>query len=1602
MSEKHVSWYRRLNGGLWQSEVEHGTLPERRDSFEDGTNFDTTFGYPTKRGGYTRLNASPPGSACIKSNFQKKARAHVQFGDKKLGGTPGEFVMGISFKVPDEFRLEANQCAPILMRPGPTTTIGPTTYYHEFMCYLTNVAGTPNMRLQVMTYDPVGGTYENKTLSVAFADATLLSTGGWHRIDFQYWVHAAVGHISAIVDGDNTLYAQVDFSAAHYWLDTAGDANKYYHAGEVYIGGLPGSEWDKYLAIEGLIHDIEFAEFRYDETAYYSGATSSIEDMVAAAPGEAWINARDIDADVVTHLDESGGMLLAGSGTEWELPGAINNSRPSWQPDGGLTMLGGTWRENPGFVILETGGGKTPLSSIFGPDSSQLLPEWTMHFRFIQPPYIGQDDEWDATAPATEISINVIASQGFIDLETPANDQSPSGWALAYRKAGAGWALVFYLHVSNASAGVWLVNIADPTAVAGEVWVTVRRDGATIKVDSTYGTASAAFLTTQTTQLDGTEPLVFGAQFATMEDYKNFRFSYPQAMLTLKEFRALPYAVNDERVAATEWRTEYQAPHRDYLALFHFREGQGVDLIDFSNYRLRGRILESGVNETYLSAAAIPGAPGTPALWAHRRYGDLMPMSWTRSHPEAATSPIDAVTIYHHPQLGDTRVAIGDGHAWEIDGTTLTSITAEYGSIEVPKPGTLDYTQYGGRVYVTDGANRPQVLEAGRFRPAGLKAPSDQAKPGVLAYPGSDVTGYVTYMMCYENVEAGVISDGLVTDPVYLDNCGALVGWDAEAAAIQGIPCSELAAAPGAAVTLSNGGAVTTWVPDATVGAFTWEGMVRIHTAHVGAATVLWEKMNGAAQPIISILIDDSGADTQLQPWIRNGGALTQLAGITVPSIDVWHHYAWVYDGTTTHRFYVDGRLYMERSAMPGGTTPAIPANNAAGPTNIYYNVANEYTFAEWRFWNLSRTEEEVANQFHVSLKSAGNAALIFNLSPKSTSLYYDEVYRHNNANGAANTLQTGIIDWLGAPDYSLFSESRDKYAPLPLAKELVTHLRFYRSSPHALGATPTPAEVEEAKQAASTGPWRYVGRAEIGDTYWVDRTYQDTEGTQIKLGETETPPLGAYYVERFGAMMAYARTDLYPERIWVSRLWAPEMIPGASGWVDIDDGSGEPISGLASFGDKLYVFKPTSIWAITGAESSILSLNLVSRGQGCVANRSTIQAMGRLWLWTSQGPGVLDGGNVVSLSMPITAEIRKMYDVDTVIGVSDPKRHRVGWLVQQDPDVVSTGAMYSNNENSAILWYDYVYQIWSKHTWAHKFYVPPYADALVMNVVGLDCMFNNDAVVRGHDAQEHEICIVDSRGYIYQYDPTTEIDGYLGKDLSGSHLMTSTVQTATITGYSGLVADTLAGLPVLLICTHLYIGGVHVPVDTDSIVGFPIWCSVKSNTTTTITLDVPAIVAGKTLCYVGAINHWLQHAWSDGGQPLKGKIFERFYWRPTTYNQTWFAYVYIQRSMANYGIEVGDNPVMVVAKIPGDGRFQMELFEQGARLKWALAAPIPGVAGLQEAGWQGRILGDLIPHTTGTAEAQNPNTLSIWPGDDGLGTPGATDEGAVPPAGEL
>jgi hypothetical protein len=292
-----------------------------------------------------------------------------------------------------------------------------------------------------------------------------------------------------------------------------------------------------------------------------------------------------------------------------------------------------------------------------------------------------------------------------------------------------------------------------------------------------------------------------------------------------------------------------------------------------------------------------------------------------------------------------------------------------------------------------------------------------------------------------------------------------------------------------------------------------------------------------------------------------------------------------------------------------------------------------------------------------------------------------------------------------------------------------------------------------------------------------------------------------------------------------------------------------------------------------------------------------------------------------------------------------------VGWLVPQI------------SGDSVILWFDTLFQSWAKDTWRG-----------VSDLKGIDVMHNDSTGV-------HEICLVDEAGWIYQLTPTSTTDGHSLNTGTTSGTMVWAAATGVITGLAGayVTGDKLIGLPVLCINTTTRVCS---------------WHTVTDNTAAALTIT-PAPAIGTYAWYLGAIDFWLEKAWSDGGEPSAAKIFERFFWRPTTHSQIWWAYLSIQRAFADY---TADWAKMFYT--PGGGRFQAEVWEQGVRLKWRLAAPIPGTSALQEAGWHGRIMpGTAYVHTVGTAQAQ---TTDIWPGDGTLDALVDIKDGARPSTGEV
>ena len=1439
MSERHQHWWRKLGGGLYQAGGDHAAPGEHRDAFVDGANFHTRFGYTAKREGIQRVTASRPGSSCLRTNYSKQGRVALRFGDYQLGGSGGEFLIGLSFRIPDDFILADGSWLPLISRYLEDGTITSQTCDHEFAIGILRSGSDYTLVLQGHMYNPTTQTIDD--LAATYTIGASISSG-WHRVDLQYHEGSGEGH--ALLYWDGAAADDQDFGSGYYWLDPVANETGVTYAGSIYLGHFPPSVED--LTVDDEAVDVDIAEFRYDET-YRSTFTSLI--------GSDWVDGRvtsinSVDLDLVIPLDEGGGLVAeseADSGWGQYPVATLLNSQPAWH-DGGLLLHGGPWAARPGFVEVTDIEGKGPLVEIMGRDLEKVQQEWTLYFRFDTPWSLGEDGTGD---------VGVIASQGFVGF-TGSADESPSGWALFYQKVSTNWIITFLIRHENTSYTCSkTLTPGGTTRYFDTVDLTIVRSAGTIYLYSdAIGDTTASFTSTKVMQALGTEPLLFGAHYDSEADYEARQDSNPQAGVLLREFRALPYAITATLAGDSSWYSDHVTPSSDYLALLRFNEGQGDEVTDYSDQRLVCTIRSGETHGTFALGT-------TPETYEITRSGDHLPMKWVATFEAApARKMIDAVTVHHHPQLGDTTVALGDGQAYEIDGATLTGMTKSAVSHELPSSGTINYTQFGGRLYLADGANRPQCVDMGRFRPVGMKPPSKIAKPGVMAFPGSDVTGYVTYMVCYENSETGAVSEGVVTDPIELDDSGALIGWGEDVPLIK---YGTISQAQGAWTAQKSAADVTTWAPLDT---WSFEGFIKPSEDET-ADVVLWTKYDSTPTATLELHFNGTLGTPQFEFWVKptGGGAIAKVAAFDA-SLGVWNHVAWCCESAGM-RFLKDGHVE---------TTCQYSLTTGAGKLTFNVGAANteDIEMTQWRFWNVFRDPDEVAAFMDTGiLDDFAGDTLVFSFVPEEMTGNVD-----NWDQGSGSSY-----------DYTLATVSQ---APLPNTKDYATHLALYRSDPNDVGASPTDKERAEAKELAKSGPWRFVGRCKAGDSFFRDTCFEGQEGAMRTIGQSEPPPVGIHYVERYGVMVAYARTSKYPERVWFSREFNAEELPSATTWQDVEDGSGEPITGLQAYGEVLLVFKKSSIWSLFGTSPDRIQRQVVTKGAGTEAPRSVVEANGMVFFWGRQGPAVLSGTSVKSLATSVSTEVEKCNDNTGVIAVHDAKRHRVGWLVP-------------TSSKAIILWFDYTFGVWTKDE--------PYLSAW------------------GIDSVNGEIYLVDESGYVSAYDEDAIRDGHSAH--SDTVTGTLTAGSLEVSGTFYATGDGLKGLPVLLLSGD----------------GTVVWREVSENDASTLTIT-GATLAEDVTWYLGPIDWYVEKHWSDWSHPNAHKEAHRFFVRPTTNDQRITAKVAADQTLGDY-----ENPSSWDVEVTvADGRYQYECWIAGDRFKWRLENPVPGVNGVFEAGFEGRI----------------------------------------------
>ncbi len=121
------------------------------------------------------------------------------------------------------------------------------------------------------------------------------------------------------------------------------------------------------------------------------------------------------------------------------------------------------------------------------------------------------------------------------------------------------------------------------------------------------------------------------------------------------------------------------------------------------------------------------------------------------------------------------------------------------------------------------------------------------------------------------------------------------------------------------------------------------------------------------------IVLGGWSASGSLDTWANGLNPIAINSG-TTPSINTWHHIAFVFDGTS-QILYIDG-VAVVTTITTGAVTNNAVAYNSGLVIGARHNQTTQYTntaFDDVRIWNVARTPTELANNMNINL--AGNEA---------------------------------------------------------------------------------------------------------------------------------------------------------------------------------------------------------------------------------------------------------------------------------------------------------------------------------------------------------------------------------------------------------------------------------------------------------------------------------------------------------------------------------------------------------------------------------------------------------------------------------------------------
>ena len=128
-------------------------------------------------------------------------------------------------------------------------------------------------------------------------------------------------------------------------------------------------------------------------------------------------------------------------------------------------------------------------------------------------------------------------------------------------------------------------------------------------------------------------------------------------------------------------------------------------------------------------------------------------------------------------------------------------------------------------------------------------------------------------------------------------------------------------------------------------------------------------------------------------------------------------------------------------------------------------------------------------------------------------------------------------------------------------------------------------------------------------------------------------------------------------------------------------EGSAEKITGLASYGGMVVVFKEKSIWTLDGLSEQTFFSRPVVKGIGCVSHHSIVQVDGLLYFWGKDGIYGFDGSLPKKISDPVQDVVmgRHYLRDHFIVGAEDEVNQSIIW---------SYPASMSNENNKQLVFF--------------------------------------------------------------------------------------------------------------------------------------------------------------------------------------------------------------------------------------------------------------------------------------------------------------------------